>query len=132
MSDNGEINIIKRDDEGEEAPVIREETSPTINFNSYRNKVNTSVFVGAGARYKLGLNFLFAEMRYNVGLSNVVAPNSTYDNNGPAVTYGHVDDYFRLDNFSLSIGYMKPLYKPRQVKKAKTKSVLKGIKKREK
>lgn len=132
MSDNGEIQIFKRDDTGGESPSTLEEASPTINFKPYRNKVNTSLFIGAGARYKLGLNFLFAEMRYSMGLSNLVAPSSTYDYNGPAVTYGHVDDYFRLDNFSLSIGYMKPLYKPRQVKKAKTKSVLKGIKKREK
>ncbi len=123
FSDRGQIQLSKRD-EGEGS---LDESSPEFSFSKYRQKINTSFFVGAGAKYKVGIDFLFAEMRYNFGLTNVVVPTTTYD--GPAQEYGYVDDYFRLDNFSISVGYIRPLYKARKVKRVKTKSVLKGIKK---
>lgn len=125
FSDKGQINISKRD-RGEGS---LDESSPELNFNAYRRKLNASCFLGVGGKYKVGVDFLFAEIRYNIGLTNVVKPTTTYNVNGPAVEYGHVDDYFRLDTFSISVGYIKPLYKPRKVKRIKTKSVLKGIKK---
>lgn len=125
LSDRGQIDIFKRDvGEG-----TRDASSPDMSFYQYRRKFNASLFVGGGAKYKVGINFLFAEMRYNFGLTNIVSPTTTHGNDGPAVEYGHVDDYFRLDNFSISVGYIKPLYKARKVKRVKTKSVLKGIKK---
>jgi hypothetical protein len=40
----------------------------------------------------------------------------------------HVDDYFRLDNLALSIGFLRPLYKPRELKRARTKSVMRQLK----
>lgn len=128
ISDKGQIDISKRDI-GEGA---LDESSPTINFNDYRRKFNTAVFFGGGVRYKVGLNFVFAEARYTAGLTNIVKSTSTYNTDGPAVQYGHVDDYFRLDNLSISVGFIRPLYNPRKVKRAKTKTVLKGIKKQAK
>jgi len=130
FTDKGQIRIFKRDSQtGSETPATLEASSPSLNFNSYRRKLNTSMFFGGGVRYKRGINFLFAEMRYSFGLSNVVVGSSTFDSSGPAAEYGHVDDYFRLDNLSVSVGFVWPLYKPRKVNRAKTKSVLKGIKK---
>lgn len=126
FSDRGQINSSKRDSlEGS-----LDESSATLNFNEFRRKLNTSVFCGIGAKYKFGIHFLFAEVRYNFGLTNI-AP-ITYSKTGPTVEWGHVDDYFRLDNFSFSVGYTVPLYKARKVKRVKTKSVLKGIKKQSK
>lgn len=128
FNDRGQISIYKRD-EGEGS---LDESSPDLNFNSYRRRINTSFFVGGGAKYKVGIDFLFAEMRYNFGLTSIVSSTSTYSTNtGPAAEYGHVDDYFRLDNFSISIGYIRPLYKARKVKHVRTKSVLKDIKKQD-
>lgn len=128
FSDIGQITMSKRD-VGEGS---LDESSPEFSFNSYRTKLNTSLFLGVGAKYKIGIDFLFAEMRYNAGLTNVVKPTTTYGASGPAVEYGHVDDYLRINNFSISVGYVKPLYKPRKLKRVKTKSVLKGIKQQEK
>ncbi len=124
FSDKAQVRTLKNDGE-----VTLDESLPEESYSAYRRKVNTSFFIGAGSKYKIGLDFLFAEMRYNFGLTNIVVPTSTY--NGPAQQSGHVDDYFRLNNFSISIGYVRPLYKPRMVKRVKTKSVLKGIKKQE-
>lgn len=128
VKDIVQIDISKRD-AGEGA---LEESSPTIDFTSYRKTLNTAFFFGGGVRYKVGLNFVFAEIRYTAGLTNVVKNSSTYDADGPAVQWGHVDDYFRLDNLAVSAGFIKPLYKPRKVKHANTKKVLKGIKKQAK
>ncbi len=122
LVDKAQLSISKNDGE-----VTLNESLPEESYSDYRRKLNSSVFVGGGAKYKIGLDFLFAELRYNFGLTNVVIPTSTY--NGPAQQSGHVDDYFRLDNLSVSFGYVRPLYKPRMVKRVKTKSVLKGIKK---
>jgi opacity protein-like surface antigen len=125
IEDKAQVRLSKNDGE-----ITLDESLPEESYTAYRRKTNTAFFIGGGAKYKIGLAFLFAEMRYNFGLTNIVVPSSTYE--GPAQTSGHVDDYFRLDNFSISIGYVKPLYKARMVKRAKTKSVLKGIKKQEK
>jgi hypothetical protein len=43
----------------------------------------------------------------------------------------YVDDDFRIDNLAISVGYVHPLYKPRKLKKARTKSVLRKIQKNE-
>lgn len=125
FSDRAQVRTLKNDGD-----ITLDESLPEESYNAYRRKANASFFIGGGAKYKVGLDFIFAEMRYNFGLTNVVIPPTTFD--GPAQTSGHVDDYFRLDNFSISIGYVRPLYKPRKVNRVKTKSVLKGIKKQAK
>lgn len=101
--------------------------SPTLDFMPYRNKLNTHFFIGAAAKYKFKLDYLFAEIRYGFGLNNLVVKSSTFSGE-PAQVYGHTDDYFRLDNLSISVGFVKPLYKPRELKRARTKAVLKEIK----
>jgi opacity protein-like surface antigen len=125
IRDKAQVRLSKNDGE-----ITLDESLPEESYSAYRRKTNTSFFIGGGAKYKMGLDFVFAEMRYNFGLTNLVVPSSTYE--GPAQTSGHVDDYFRLDNFSISVGYVRPLYKARKVNRVKTKSVLKGIKKQEK
>lgn len=125
FSDQAQVRLLKNDGQ-----ITLDESLPQESYTQYRRKANTSFFVGGGTKYKLGLNFLFAEMRYNFGLTNIVVPSTTYD--GPAQASGHVDDYFRLDNFSVSVGFVHPLYKARKVNRVKTKSVLKGIKKQSK
>lgn len=103
-------------------------TSPSIDFLPYRNNLNTSFIVGGAAKYKWKLDYLFAEVRYGFGLKNMVTSTTTFAGS-PMQEFGHVDDYFRLDNLSVSVGFIKPLYKPRKLKKARTKSVLKSVKK---
>ncbi len=128
IADRGQIISLKTDLINGQPTAIPSE-SPTITLTQYRNALNRSLLLGGGVRYKIGLNYLFADARYGIGLTNVVKPTSTYDSAGPMTEWGHADDYFRIDNFSISVGYVKPLYKPRKLKHARTKSVLKGINK---
>ena len=115
---------------------------PDVSFKYLRHSVNRSVVIGGGLRYKVGKDFVFADLRYMAGLSNMSKRNIYSTNpalsqgplepstNDPISRYRYVDSYFRLDNLSLSIGYVKPLYDPRKVKNARgAKSVSRKIRK---
>ncbi|WKZ61457.1 MAG: outer membrane beta-barrel protein [Cyclobacteriaceae bacterium] len=127
VSERGRVTSIKTDIINEGTPQSNTRESPALTMTDFRNKVNYSFFVGGGVRYKRGLDYVFADVRYSFGLSNIVVPTSTYGQQTPAIEFGHVDDLFRIDNLALSIGYVRPLYKPRKLKKARTRSVLKLI-----
>jgi hypothetical protein len=116
--------------------------SPTLDSKFKKNQFNQSIIAGGGLKIKIGLDFIFFDLRYNIGLKNVAARNGTYGDGSIAdltssdfvkslelpLRYGDVGDYFRLDNLSLSIGFLRPLYKPRELKHAHTRSVLRKIK----
>lgn len=135
------FTITDRDPSGEGTFVSETTESPSLKFGSRRQKFNRSLFFGGGVRYKLGLNFLFADFRYAVGLSNLANQARYFDYGDAAIgsdvfqsgipifSYGHVDDDFRLDHLSITVGYIKPLYKPRKLKNARTKSVQRTIRK---
>jgi hypothetical protein len=102
--------------------------SPNRNFVENRNRLNHAIVVGGGVRLKTGLNYWFADLRYSIGLTNIVKEDAVF-NTDEVYRSGHVDDFLRLDNLSISFGYVHPLYKPRKLKKARTKGILKKIKK---
>jgi opacity protein-like surface antigen len=84
-----------------------------------RNLFNRSIVFGGGVKYKIGKDFLFVDARYMMGLSNVAKNNYTLADGtfDPILArYGYSSDFFRLDNVSLSFGYIKPLYNPRKKK----------------
>lgn len=90
---------------------------------SKRQFLNRSLIAGGGLKYKIGRDFLYVDLRYTAGLSNLVkgnlnaydpSDNSVLDND--ATTYRWVSDFFRMDNVGLSVGYIKPLYDPRKIR----------------
>jgi opacity protein-like surface antigen len=95
--------------QGSQAPDI------SIKKMGMRNFFNSSLVIGGGTKYKVGKNFFFVDLRYMAGLTNI-AKNSGF--NPLLVQFQYQSDFFRLDNFSISFGYIKPLYNPRKKKKA--------------
>lgn len=104
--------------------------SPDIDVTSKRNRINSDILIGTGIRCKSGLNYLFFEIKYNIGLRNAVKASTLYGDysydpisenfiksTGTIFTYAHVDDYYRVDNLEMSFGFVKPLYKPRELKR---------------
>lgn len=94
--------------------------------------LNRSLLFGGGIYYKVGRNFIFADLRYMAGLNNLVNVEENYQDEGGAFSqntarYRWVGDYYRLDNVSLSIGFVKPLYNPRKIKRVNTKKVMRDI-----
>lgn len=146
LSDRADITITN-DRPSSTASDVKErektpEESPTLDLLYMRNRFNQSIVMGGGLKIKIGLDYLFIDLRYSMGLKNVVSEKNAYADYGEtdltssafirsmdtSTRYMHVDDYFRLDNLSLSIGFLRPLYKPRELKRARTKSVMRQLK----
>jgi hypothetical protein len=53
--------------------------------------------------------------------------NQSYYMSNNVTKYHYVGDVFRMDNISLSVGFIHPIYDPRKVRKARTKSVSRSI-----
>jgi len=98
-----------------------------------RNFLNKSLVVGGGIKYKIGKDYIYADARYMMGLSNLTNPEKNYYNaDGTTLantipTYGYTSDFFRLDNLSLSVGYIRPIYDPRKIKKISAKGFFRKL-----
>jgi hypothetical protein len=103
-----------------------------VDFTFTRRSLNQSLLFGGGVKYKLGKNFLYADVRYMMGLNNVVIPEKNYYNPDGTLatsvtTYQYVSDFFRLDNLALSAGYIVPFYDPRKIKKVNAKGFFRKL-----
>ena len=85
--------------------------------------LNRSVVTGGGFKYKFGKDFLYVDVRYMAGLTNLVRSNkNAYDPNDESfldndlTKYRWVSDFFRMDNVSISVGYIRPIYDPRKIR----------------
>lgn len=124
--------------ESESLPV----SSSDLDFKNRRISLNHSIIFSAGVKYKVGLDFVYVEARYAAGLKNFVDEPNSLSNSAeedpttvehveyttPIMAYGHRDNHFRLNNVAISFGFIRPLYKPRELKRAKTKGVLRKVK----
>jgi Outer membrane protein beta-barrel domain len=107
-----------------------------INNRFRRDVLNRAAHVGAGFKWKYKLDYLFVDVRYAFGLNNIVRNSNLVRDRGDifptsasALKVGYVDDYFRMDQAMITIGYIKPIYKPRKLKRARTtRGVLKDVK----
>ncbi len=135
LGDNADVDISNRDDkESSETGEALEYTSfdkPISNINMKQNRAETNgaLFLGGGLKYKYRLDYLYVDLRYSFGIKNLVAIEKRFDSVVDGLPFPYVDDDFRLDNLAVSIGYIHPLYKPRKLKKARTKSLLRKIEK---
>lgn len=112
----------------------REEGEQNISFK--RDFFTPSFHLGAGFRWKYKLDYFFVDVKYSFGMNNIVNEATFIRDEGRigsdefAYRVGYVDDYFRIDQAFISVGYIKPLYKPRKLKRARsTKGVLRNVKK---
>lgn len=109
--------------------------SDAITFK--RNFLNRSLVLGGGVKYKIGRDFVYADLRYMAGLSNFAKVDKNYYTQSgafdPSITnYQYVSDFFRLDNLSLSFGYIHPIYDPRKKTKPRIGNLFKKKNKAEK
>lgn len=105
-------------EEGEENPL---QIVSKISTTDMKNRFNYSLLLGAGINYKIGLNYLVFEARYSMGMYNVTDMEDRWREDFDEArdlkfTPGQVDDDFRLNNISLFVGFVWPIYKPRKIK----------------
>lgn len=125
--------------------LVAEGPNEAVTFQ--RNQLNRSFVLGGGAKFKKGRDFWYVDLRYMAGMSNLSNEDKIYYSEPGTIKnqvgdpdhimssnvtkYHYVGDLYRLDNLSLSVGYIHPIYDPRKVRKAKTKSVSRKIQKKE-
>jgi len=108
------------------------------NITYKRNILSQSLVFGGGVRYKVGKDFIFADVRYMAGLSNLTNEETNYYEDGSfgltkdATQTRWVGDYFRLDNLAISVGFVKPLYDPRKIKRSRRHGMFRKIDKQQK
>ena len=57
-------------------------------------------------------------VRYYLGLTNLRNDKAPLDaNNELLFRYGYIDNDFKINSIAISIGYIKPFYKPKKLKK---------------
>jgi hypothetical protein len=108
----------------------QEANGPTEVLTPKRNLFNTSLVFGGGVKYKIGKDFVYADLRYMAGLTNLTnLENNYYDKDGnfdlANTKYAEVSDLFRLDNLSISFGYIHPIYNPRKKSKPRLSTLFK-------
>jgi len=86
-------------------------------LRSLRTAVNASIVAGIGSKFRLGRHFLVIEARYSRFLLNTINRTNRYDNDELLFEYNYVDNDYRMDNFSLSVGFELSFYKPRKKRK---------------
>jgi opacity protein-like surface antigen len=105
---------------------------PDIDVSYQRKSLNRSFLFGGGVKYKIGKNFVYADVRYMFGLNSLAIPEKNYYNqdgtlSAAITTNQYVSDFFRLDNLSISVGYIAPLYDPRKIKKINPKGFFRNL-----
>ncbi len=89
-------------------------TNGDVNFSSKQFLLNRSFIIGGGLKYKTGKNYVFADLRLQIGLSNVTIASKSIDLPN-ATTYSYVNDLYRVNSLTLSVGYIIPDYNPRKI-----------------
>lgn len=116
---------------------------PDENVLFKRNIFNRSLVMGAGIKYKVGKNFITMDARYMAGHTNITRKDRVYYNDAISKSgnakdylldemitrYSNAPDFFRVNNWSFSMGYVMPLYHPRRIKNVRTKSVSRELNK---
>lgn len=127
------IDFVNRSSsQGQESP----EAGPDIRVNPSRYLINRSLVIGGGVKYKIGKNYVFADLRYMYGMTNITKPEGVYyrtqgDNPQALVEeltkYQYVFDFLSINSVTISVGYVLPIYQPRMIKRATTKKVAKRL-----
>ena len=86
-----------------------------INFTNQQKSFNRSIVLGGGIKYKVGKNYLFTDLRLNLGLSNVTNKDTNLlPSDKDYSLYSYINDWYRLNTVQLLIGYTIPYYNPRK------------------
>lgn len=120
VSVNGLLNStasMNRIDHTGNEEIKKQVTGPNINMNPQRKRLNYTAVIGTGFTYKKDRNIFIASVRYNVGLLNEVKPRMRYSNQELIYKYGYLDNDFKLNYFSLSVGYVMPVFRPKKINK---------------
>lgn len=121
------VKLVDRVNSGSDNIIESPVTGPEINITPQRNRFSQFAHGGIGVNYRFGYNYLVMDLRYMAGFSNIVNEPDQYSNDALLYNYSFVDDDKRMNTFAISVGFVKPLYKPRKIKKVSAKGFFSRI-----
>jgi len=122
-----DVSLTDRATSGDENLTEFPVTGPSEDLDDLRERLTRSVLFGFGLSYRLGYNYLMLDIRYQLGMNNIININNQYLNQDLLYRYGFVDDDKKLNMLAVSIGFIKPLYKPRKISKKNRTGLFKRI-----
>lgn len=117
LTSEAEVSLVDVIDLGEDGQTEFSVIGPPEDLIDAREALNYNLLAGIGTRFRIGYNYLFFDLRYHYGLNNFVNQAGQYSNPSLLYKYGYVDDLKRMQSVSFSVGFIKPLYKPRKIEK---------------
>lgn len=111
-----------------DAPIQVPSEGPDLPMTFNRRLLNRSMVIGGGVKVKSGKDFFTFDIRLSRGMTNI-SKGSYYNSSAStdlfegATRYAMMSNDFRVNDLVLTIGYVRPLYDPRKVKKARNKSL---------
>jgi len=94
----------------------RPENGKKVDIKDYRNAYYFCAQIGTGIHYKIPRGFLAVDLRYNVGINNLVRTETRFDNDYSGSIFEYLDDDFGLNTFTFSLGYYFSFYTPKKTK----------------
>ena len=98
------------DQEGQPVP------GKTINITDYLNTYYFCAILGAGFHFKIPRGFLALDLRYNMGINNLLRTDLRYDDTYSTSFFECLGDDFSLNTFTFSVGYYFSFYSPKKQK----------------
>lgn len=80
----------------------------------FRNAFYFNGILGSGIRYKIPRGYLSVDLRYNIGINNVVKTGMRSNNSYLMSLFKYRDDDFSINSFTVSVGYYFSFYSPKQ------------------
>ncbi|HEY3404752.1 MAG TPA: porin family protein [Ohtaekwangia sp.] len=84
-----------------------------------RNKINLSALVAAGGKLRIFGGYFTGEIRYQYGLLNVNSEEKAYDNSDVVFSNNLGDSVFKLNSFSVTVGYVQNIFNPKKLTRRK-------------
>ncbi|GAB4477617.1 MAG: hypothetical protein OHK0057_27540 [Thermoflexibacter sp.] len=88
-----------------------------VNVKPLRPGITWTLNAGIGAKYRIGSNYLIAELGFQYGFNNQSKKGQRLSNPQLIYELGYIDDNYRLHNLMVQVGYQKAIYKPKKLKK---------------
>lgn len=91
---------------------LEDNSSPDIDIRQNRSDYSFSGVVGGGIKTKIkNVGYIMLDFRYYLGFLNNVNTENRFSSDENSFKYWYVDNDFSLNNFTFSIGFVKPFYK---------------------
>lgn len=93
---------------------LENEKETDVDISGDRNALNISALIGGGVKFNIKSGYIMLDLRYHMGFMNNTNADNRHDN--LKENFGYIDDDFALNNFFISVGYVRSFYRTKQNK----------------